>query len=105
MDDLFSATMTSEQNINIIEISFWNIYFLLSVAGGFGSSLYAGCKVLSLFFSKKKYNKIKSNIVQRYKPELSTEERIADYEEKVSLEGLYKLSIVSDKLEEHEKSC
>ena len=55
--------------------------------------------------AKKKYNKIKSNIVQRYKPELSTEERIADYEEKVSLEGLYKLSIVSDKLEEHEKSC
>jgi len=51
---------------------------------------------MAMFFSRNKYTEIKAKIVQRYHPELDKKSAILEYEDKVSLEGIYELHVVSE---------
>jgi len=53
---------------------------------------------MGMFFARNKYTEIKAKIVQRYHPELDKKSAILEYEDKVSLEGIYELHVVSERL-------
>ena len=57
-----------------------------------------------MLFNRKKFGDIKANIVQRYYPELDRKESIRTYNDTVSLEGLYELHVVSEKMKKFIKS-